>query len=104
MVRKQVILKGTFVLPGATRKTGDAWEQVAKDFVEFQIPFASPPVILLSLREIEAYYTQPGMFVQLQTESILVNGFELVIMSAYCSSFSNCKVDWIAIGLRSSDE
>lgn len=93
-----MILAGTYALPHQKRPTGDKWALVQREYIQFAQSFRTPPIIQLSMRNIELYTTRPGTFYRLSADNVTTSGFELAIYGAYATSFSNCTIDWLAVG------
>ena len=97
---KQLIQTGTVAMPHQLRPSSEQWQLIYKENVRFSQPFLKVPQIQLSLSSIEAYHHSSGTFYQLKAANADTSGFELQIYGAYMDSFSNCVVNWIAIGDR----
>ena len=95
---KQLVQTGSVAMPHMARPTSEQWQMVYKERVTFHQPFRSPPQIQVSLSSIEAYHHSQGTFYQLKIINPDASGFELQIYGAYMDSFSNCMVNWIAVG------
>jgi len=88
---------GTVEIPHERRPSGDQWEEVYRSYVPFGSDFSSPPQVFISITSIEAYQRTRTTTYRTSVENLTRAGFDLVVSSAYLESFSNARVNWLAI-------
>lgn len=89
---------GQFECGHTYRPTGDEWETVLTRTVEFDQPFAAAPTMFLSVTKAEVYSRETNNVFSVETDNVTTETFDIVIRSAFSSSFSDCRIDWIALG------
>ncbi len=101
------VLSGETLLFEDYENSGPMWSQDgdrrARVPVKFDIPFAEPPIVHLSITMMDAR-TDMMIRYRLRAENIEPEGFNIVFSTWSDSKFARISVSWLALGTRIAGE